>query len=71
MAPRVTAKRKLAKSPDHDGGIITVMRARGHIGGLSPPRTPAFNTRHACLEPTVKKIVPEKKIPHVETTHSS
>ena len=28
MARRVNAARKLAKSPGHDGGIITVMRAR-------------------------------------------
>ena len=27
-------EKKLAKSPDHDGGIITVVQARGHIGGL-------------------------------------
>ena len=31
----MTAARKLAKSPDRDGGIIAVVRrARHHIGGL-------------------------------------
>ena len=61
-------EKKLAKSPDVDGGIITVVRAGGHIGGLSPPRTPAFNTRHACLEPIVKGIVKRKKMPQKSPT---
>ena len=30
----MTAARILAKSPDGDGGIIAVVRARHHIGGL-------------------------------------
>ena len=63
---------KIAKSSGRGGGIITIVRVRGHIGALSPPRTPAFKTLNACLGTYCKKNCNGQKkcpkLPHVENT---